>query len=281
MTWISRAAWVVVFWTGVSATSTSTAEPLPLWELRLGAAVSEIPHYRGSKHTESYVIPIPYFIYRGERFRLSDEGARQLFVNTERVRVDISVAAGLPAPGGANPERDGMPRLETTLEAGPALDLNLWRSGDHRDTLWLRLPVRATFSLDDWTPAYQGINFPPYLQWRVRRGTFEHGVAMGPIFADRHYHEFFYEVPGEYATDTRREYHPAGGYSGIRLTVSLTHRAARQRFGCYARFDWLDGAEFDSSPLVTTQHYVALGCAATWRVLRSEQAAKHESWTGN
>lgn len=281
MMWISRAARVVALWIGVSAASASAVESLPLWEVRLGAAVSEIPHYRGSRHTESYVIPIPYVIYRGERFRLSDEGARQLFFDTERVRVDISVAAGLPAPGGANPERDGMPRLETTLEAGPALDLNVWRSDDRRDTLWLRLPVRATFSLDDWTPAYQGINFPPYLQFRVRRGTFEHGVAAGPIFADRRYHEFFYEVPSEYATAARREYHPAGGYSGIRLTVSLTHRASRQRFGCYARFDWLDGAEFNPSPLVKTDQYVAIGCGATWRVLRSEKTAKHESWTGN
>lgn len=266
---------------GIAATTVATAGHLPLWELRLGAAASEIPHYRGSPHSETYMIPVPYFIYRGENFRLSDEGARQMILDTDRLRFEISVAAGLPAPAGANSERDGMPRLEPTLEVGPALDINFWRSDDRRDALWLRLPVRATISLDDWSPRYEGLNLPPYFQYKVHRGTFEHGLSAGPIFADRHYHEYFYEVPAQFSTPTRPEYHPGGGYSGVRLTVSLTHRVDGQWFGCYLRYDWLDRSQFEDSPLAVTDHYTALGCGATWRVLRSRKPARHDSWTGN
>lgn len=280
MAWLYHAAWIVAGLVMAAAT-VAFADHLPLWEMRVGGAVSEIPHYRGSRHSESYIIPVPYFIFRGERFRLSDEGARQLLLDTDRLRLEVSVAAGLPAPAGANPERDGMPRLEPTLEVGPALDINFWRSEDRRDALWLRLPVRATISIDDWSPRYEGLNLPPYFQFKVRRGTFEHGISAGPIFADRHYHEYFYEVPAQFATPLRPEYHPGSGYSGLRLTVSLTHRIDRQWFGCYLRFDWLDQARFQDSPLVVTDHYTALGCGATWRVLSSREPAKHESWTGN
>jgi len=45
----------------------SSAAQFPLWEAGLGATVLRFSDYRGSDEFRSYLFPLPYFIYRGER----------------------------------------------------------------------------------------------------------------------------------------------------------------------------------------------------------------------
>jgi hypothetical protein len=41
------------------------AELLPLWEVGAGVGVLNLPDYRGAESRSNYVLPVPYFIYRG------------------------------------------------------------------------------------------------------------------------------------------------------------------------------------------------------------------------
>ena len=39
--------------------------PRPLWELGLGVAALRLPDYRGSDQSSTYLLPLPYVVYRG------------------------------------------------------------------------------------------------------------------------------------------------------------------------------------------------------------------------
>lgn len=53
----------------VALTQAALAEQKPLWELGFGLAPITFPNYRGSDEQSAYVLPLPYFIFRGDRFK--------------------------------------------------------------------------------------------------------------------------------------------------------------------------------------------------------------------
>lgn len=54
---------------------------------------------------------MPYLIYRGERFKLDDRGMRGRIFQTDRAKLDLSLAGGVPVPRAADGVRAGMPGL--------------------------------------------------------------------------------------------------------------------------------------------------------------------------
>ena len=74
----------------------SEAGQLPLWEAAVGLVGFSFPDYRGSDETRFYALPFPYFIYRGDVFKM----------DRDRVRVPVfsEVLAGTgPEPGRIGP----------------------------------------------------------------------------------------------------------------------------------------------------------------------------------
>ena len=51
---------------GGASLSASAAEEKPLWEAGVGVATVSFPAYRGSDQRQAFVLPTPYFVYRGE-----------------------------------------------------------------------------------------------------------------------------------------------------------------------------------------------------------------------
>ena len=96
-----------------------TATLLPLWELGIGAAALHLPDYRGADQSRTYALPLPYVVYRGTWLKADRDGARALLLNTERVKVDVSLAAATPTRSSDNTARAGMPNLPDTAEIGP------------------------------------------------------------------------------------------------------------------------------------------------------------------
>jgi hypothetical protein len=66
------------------------AEQLPLWEAGFGIAPITFPDYRGSNQQSSYVLPLPYLIYRGDRLRVTETG-RAVFCSIRSVCNSTSV----------------------------------------------------------------------------------------------------------------------------------------------------------------------------------------------
>lgn len=239
----------------------------PLWEVGLGVGGISLPHYRGADQRVGYVFPAPYFVYRGKVLRADRNGVRGRLFDSDRAELSISLGLSLPVKSRDNDAREGMPNLKTSVEVGPSLDLNLWHSSSDRTRLDLRLPVRLALTIES-SPRAIGWIFSPNLHLDVAnvagwRG-WNFGLMAGPLFATGRYHDYFYSVDQQFATAARPAYSARGGYSGSMALMSLSRRFKHVWLGAFVRYDRLDGAAFEDSPLMRRKDALAGGIALTW-----------------
>jgi outer membrane scaffolding protein for murein synthesis (MipA/OmpV family) len=240
---------------------TARAGDLPRWELGLGLAGLSIPDYRGSDEQRAYLLPLPYVQYRGERFQIDREGAHGKLISLERVRLELSVAAGPLARSDDNEARRDMSDIDPTVEIGPSLEIYLTR-----DRAWqLQLPWRAVVATDLSHVEGIGWVFAPSLNYVTRNNSgWGGGIAVGPLYASEKYHDYYYEVPPAFTTATRPAYDAPGGYSGSRLTFTASRRFPDFWVGAFARYDRLSGAAFEDSPLVKKNSSFMAGVGIAW-----------------
>lgn len=249
---------------GVALACTALLAPAaerPLWELGLGIGVLSLPHYRGSDQQHTWVLPTPYFVYRGEILKADREGARAVLVDAERFDFDLSLAATAPTRSRDNVARQGMPDLKPTLELGPNLNLQVARGESWK--LQLRLPVRAAFTIES-SPRQVGWIASPNLAIDWRAGGWNLGALAGPLAADRRYHGVYYDVDPAFATPSRPSYRAGGGAGGWRLVAGASRRVGDWWLGAFAAADTVRGARFEDSPLVRRRDTHAVGIAFSY-----------------
>lgn len=251
-------------------------QSLPRWELGIGTTVLNLPQYRGSDISRNYAIPFPYVTYRSERLNVDRGGIHGHLFQSERAKLDISLALGIPVSSDDNSPRAGMPDLDTTVELGPSLELNLWHRHSKRQSVWLHLPLRSARSIGgNGIFRHRGWTFSPYLEYTaqsVAHNDWKGSISVGPLYADRDYHNYFYQVTPAFTTATRNEYNTSGGYSGARATFTFRKKITDKiRIATFARFDTLNSAKFEESPLVTSKYYRAVGVAFIWMFSQSDE----------
>ena len=244
----------------------------PLWELGLGVAGLRVPDYRGSDQSRSYLVPLPYIVYRGTWLKADRDGARALLFDSQYAKVDVSVAASTPTRSRDNAAREGMPNLAATGEIGPNLNLTLAASVENRWRLDLRLPLRAAVTLQR-SPRFIGTTFSPHLNLDLGGvgGGWNVGMLTGPVFADRKYHEHFYGVAAAYATPQRPAYSAHGGYAGWQALAATSRRFGNTWVGGFVRYDNLRGAAFEDSPLVRRASALTFGLGVSWILATSSE----------
>ena len=250
-------------------------QELPKWEAGIGVALLNIPDYRGSDKQRTYVLPLPYLVYRGETVMVDKEGAHADVFKTDRVKLDLSLSAGPPAESSEDGARSGMQDIDPTLEGGPALKVRL-TPDRMSDYIWsLRFPLHAVVATDLAHYRFIGWSFSPYLNFDAfnlgPRGGWNLGVAVGPLYASEAYHDYYYEVAPEYATATRPAYDARGGYNGSRVTMALSKRFNGYWIGGFVRYDNLAGAVFEDSPVVRKKESWMLGVGISWIYSRSAE----------
>ena len=260
---------------GVACAATAAsaeASQKPLWEFGLGVGALAFADYRGADTSHAYPVPIPYFVYRGRFLRADRDGVRGLLFNREVAELNISVNATTPVRSQGTPARRGMADLRPTVEIGPSLDLHLWRSADRRARLDLRLPARTALTVES-SPHSIGWFFAPRLNVDLAGvggwAGWNLGLLAGPLFADRRYHGYFYNVAPQFAAADRPAYQARGGYSGSQALVSLSKRFPAYWTGAFVRHDSLSGAAFAASPLVRSNGYWMAGIGIAWMIGRS------------
>jgi outer membrane protein len=256
------------------ATPARAAPQKPLWEFGLGVGALGFSDYRGASTSSVYPVPVPYFVYRGTFFKADHDGIRGLFLDSDRVEVNLSVNATTPVRSSNRGVRAGMPSLRPTLEAGPSIDLHLWRSPQSRYRLDLRLPARSAFTIEA-SPSRVGWLFTPNLNLDIAdpggHAGWNLGLLAGPIFTDRRYDDYFYSVRPEFASPTRPAYRAGGGYAGSQFLASASKRYDQHWFGAFLRYDTLAGASFADSPLVRTHSYWTAGIGIAWIIRQSSR----------
>lgn len=247
------------------AAGIARAERTSQWEIGIGVGGVYGPDYRGADEEQGHLLPFPYVLYRGEVVTIDQEGARGELFSSPRVTFYISAGAGLPADSEKNSARAAMPDLWPTVEVGPSLDLRLWQDDTRQRTWALRLPLRGVIATNLREVRDAGILFAPHLDYRRRAANGrEATLSIGPLFASERYHEYFYEIDPVHATASRPAYAARGGYSGSRLTVTLSRDHGRIWMGTFVRYDRLDGAVFEDSPLVKRDESLMVGAAITY-----------------
>jgi len=263
---------------GLSSGHVCAAEK-PLWELGIGMSALSFPDYRGSDESSFFAIPFPYVVYRGTFFKADKDGIRGAFFDSDRVELNGSVGASVPVSSDDNRARQGMPDLQPTVEFGPSLDLNLWRTHDRRYKLDLRLPVRAAVTVLGGVD-YVGWEFSPRLALDIADvaglAGWNLGLLAGPIYGSERSHDYFYTVAPRYATADRPAFDADGGYAGSQLLMSVSKRYPKYWLGAFARWDSLAGAVFADSPLVRSENYFAAGFGFAWILKESSTLVEAE-----
>jgi MipA family protein len=254
------------------------AAETPLWEAGIGLGAVTAPDYRGADERRTYVLPIPYFVYYGKRVSVDRRGVRGELLGRERLSFSVSASLGLPADSSRNSARSGMPDLDPTIEIGPSLDILLDDSADQDPSITLRLPVRAVVATDLSHAKNIGWVFLPQLAFDFKNvtagGDSRLGLSVGPIFASKDYHDYYYTVRPEFATSTRPAFDARGGYSGAGVALTLSRRFDGYWVGGFLRYDDLRGAAFEDSPLVRSSHAFFAGIAFSKIFAASRQPAR-------
>ena len=259
---------VVLFILIVLLPKTAACAEKPLWELGAGLAFMQMPDYRGSDQNRLYVLPYPYFIYRGDVLKVDRERISGRLFKTDRLVLDFSFFGQAPVKSSDNDARRGMRDLDPTFEAGPSLNITLLddRQADYK--LNLPLPIRAGFSTDFYSLRHEGWIFSPRLVFEKNDfipGTGVNlGISLGPIFADSVYNGYYYSVDPIYATDSRPAYSASGGYSGSALTLGMNKTYKQLVFNVFVSIDFLHGAVIEDSPLVKTRTSILSGFTISW-----------------
>jgi outer membrane protein len=239
----------------------------PLWELGAGISALSFPDYRGSDQASLYPIPFPYLVYRGEFLKADRNGIRGTLFGSDRIELNLSVGASLPVNSDDNRARQGMPDLQPTVELGPSLDLNLWRTPDRRTRLDLRLPVRTAVTVKEGMDDI-GWVFSPRLNLDITDvaglAGWNLGLLAGPMVGSERNHDYFYSVAPQYATADRPAFDAKSGYAGSQFMMTLSKRYPKYWLGAFVRQDTLKGAVFADSPLVKREGYFAAGAGIAW-----------------
>jgi outer membrane scaffolding protein for murein synthesis (MipA/OmpV family) len=265
----------------VSVTASVNAEELPLWEVALGGGALQVPEYRGSDDNRTIPFPFVYPVYRGEFLQIDDRGIRGVLYGTDRLQFDISADANTSVNSGDADARAGMPDLDPTVQLGPLLQVRLWTDAPARRVLLLNLPARSVFAIGDsveqvgYTASphftlYQGLDFFDR-SWRL-------GLSAGLEFGTEKFHDFYYQVSPEFATDTRAAFDAQGGFGGTRFIGTLVSRTKKSWLSFFVRYDRLDGARFEDSPLVERNDGLTFGLIYARFIARSKRMVDVKDW---
>ncbi|VUD40779.1 hypothetical protein TDB9533_00351 [Thalassocella blandensis] len=226
--------------------------------LTIGAAFAGqyLNDYRGSSETQLQAYPIPFLIYRGKIIKADRGGVRADFISNQQMELNFSVAGALNGKSDNNALREGMPELESAIEIGPSLNINL--TGEDFSEGWqLRLPVRSVLTISREGVHGIGYTFNPKFTysspgaiagWRAK-------FNLGLFFATEHYHDYYYSVDSQYVTAERPYYQAEEGFSGYFAKTTLYRRYGEVIFGLSLQYDNLTGVVFEDSPLVETKNY--------------------------
>lgn len=199
---------------------------------------------------------------------------RGMLYESRRVEFDFSVDGAIPVSSDKIDVRAGMPDLDPILQFGPSLRVGLWENPQALRSLILNLPVRGAFAIDSGVDRI-GYTFSPhvtfYQNFRLVDRRWRLGLSAGLEFGSDEYHDYFYGVDDTFVTPTRPAYDAEGGYGGTRFIATMQGRTRKTWISLFARYDRVDNAVFNDSPLVVRNGGLTAGFILTWFVAQSKK----------
>jgi outer membrane scaffolding protein for murein synthesis (MipA/OmpV family) len=273
---IALAAWLV------SLPALVNADSLPLWEIGLGGGVLRIPDYRGAQDARVYPYPFAIPFYRGKYLRSDEDGVRGEVLVSKRVKFDFSLDGNVPVKSDDALVRQGMPDLAPTFQIGPALNIKLWHSAQERSSFIAFLPLRVAIAVDFPDLHHIGYTFSPRLNFNRKvdlfSGQWRMGIGIGLEYGSETFHDYYYQVDPQYSTPTRPTYDAQGGFAGYRSIFTFYRRFTDMWVSFYGRYDRIDNAVFEESPLAVRKDGTTVGFLVTWILFKSETMVEERDW---
>ena len=241
----------------------------PKWEAGVALAGLYYPHYLGADQEQAYLLPLPYFVYRGEYVQADGRGLRGYLYESPNLDLRLSLRGSLPVSSEDNDARKGMKDLDLLLEAGPNLQYRLYDTP--RQMLRVDFPVRAAFSVGDKFFNHEGWTSTPGLHHELYLEGWTVTSELGVVFSDSRYHGYIYNVDRKYVTADRPYYQSKAGYTGARFSVGMRKRIGDYFLGAKATYYNLNGAVNEDSPLLMRDDYFALSLFFAWVLSESPQ----------
>jgi outer membrane protein len=258
------------------------ADALPLWEVGLGGGALRIPDYRGAQDAHIYPYPFAIPFYRGKYLRSDEQGVRGELLMSKRIKFDFSVDGNVPVKSGDATARQGMPDLVPTFQIGPALNIKLWHSPAEEKSIIAFLPLRFVTAVDFPKLRHIGYTLSPQLSYHQKLdfigGKWRIGLTGGLEFGSESFHDYYYQVDSAYATQSRPAYDAKGGFAGYRAIFTFYRRFTDMWISVYGRYDRIDGAVFESSPLAVRKDGTTVGFVVTWILLKSKVMVPESNW---
>jgi outer membrane protein len=251
------------------------AEDLPLWEVGVLGGTASTPAYPGSSDRSTRSLVLPYLIYRGEVFRSDQSGIGMRLLQSDRLELDVGLAASLPARSDDVAARAGMPDLGTLLELGPRLKVTLAEPSPG-SRLRLDIPLRAVLEARGGLHA-QGWTFEPKVVYEMRGGrddwTFD--ANLGMVFGNRKINQYFYEVQPQYVAAGRPAFESDSGLMLVRTGASASRLFTPDlRLFGFVRYESYAGAVNRDSPLMKRSTGASIGVGFAYTLTRSVRKAQ-------
>jgi MipA family protein len=250
------------------------AEELPLWEVGILGGTASTPAYPGSADRSTRSLVLPFLIYRGKVFRSDQSGIGLRLMRSERVELDVGLAASLPARSDDVAARAGMPDLGTLLELGPRLKVKLLEPSPG-SRLRLDIPLRAVIEARSGLRT-QGWTFEPKVVYEMRgeRDDWTFDANVGMVFGNRKINQYFYEVKPQYATVDRPAFEADSGLMLVRTGASASRLFTPDlRLFGFVRYESYAGAVNRDSPLMKRNTGASIGVGFAWTIKQSAQKA--------
>ena len=237
-----------------------------IWDLGAGVAAFSLDLYPGSAAKKQYIFPIPYFTLVTKSLEI-DRGIRGFLFKSENVVLDVSADLGIPVDSDDSQARKGMPDLDAVLQVGPSLELLLTELRRDQIDVRFELPLRAAIASDIKHTRNEGWLMEPRFSIEKRR-MYKSGLAMkftlGLKYATRDFHAYYYDVAPNFSTATRPAYASEKGYGGSFANVRASWREGDWIWWTLLRYQNLNGAVFEDSPLVEEKGYYLFGVGFAW-----------------
>lgn len=245
--------------------SASSAQEL-VWDMGAGMAVFNMHLYPGSADSINYVLPLPYFTLLSKKLEI-DKGIRGFLFESEHVVLDVSADIGVPVDSDDSQVRAGMPDLDAVVQIGPSLEFLLTQARKERVNVRFELPLRAVLASDLKHSSHEGWLLEPRFSMDIRRLD-KSGLSMklnlGIKYGTRDYHAYYYDVLPAFSTAARPAYASAQGYGGSFAELSAGWREGDWVWWTLLRYQNLNGAVFEDSPLLEQKDYYLLGFGVAW-----------------
>ncbi|WP_354667868.1 MipA/OmpV family protein [Aliiglaciecola lipolytica] len=251
----------------------------PLWEAGIVGAGFSTPEYPGAAKNHNNGFVVPFFIYRGDIFRIGENSViRAVAVEKDWIEIDLSIDAAFSADSSDDSVRAGMPDLDFVFEVGPQIRLKLFESGKKATGLQqiqLKVQSRAVFSTDFSSLSHRGYVLNPELTYQYI-GTLQSEdrfrISVSPSWGTEKLHDYFYQVDSQFATQQRPAYDAKQGYLGLELSTGYMFNVTPTvRMFMSTTYHFHNAAANLDSPLLVDKNNYAFGAGVIWQIKKSSE----------